>query len=77
MDDYNSIDEAVRDLIDRVGVYRHTNLIGNITASYDRISDLKSCIKVKHSWRKWLKELNCSLVTVRLIDLSAHINPIV
>jgi hypothetical protein len=57
MSDYNSVDEAIRDLIDRVSAYREGNLSATIVAQERPYSDLNIGISpdVKYTWVKHLK----------------------
>lgn len=56
---YNSIDEAVRDLIDRVSAYRECDLYASINPYIDKISYLKAniipCGNIKRKWSSYLK----------------------
>lgn len=57
MSDYSTVDEAVRDLIDRVSSYREDNLLASITVQGISYSNLGVSLnsKVVHSWVKHLK----------------------
>ena len=60
MSDYSTVDEAVRDLIDRVSAYRRVELSASITGIMPPYADLEasirpSVVKAIHSWVKHLK----------------------
>jgi len=60
---YNSIDEAVRDLIDRVAVYREFDLSARINAYLDKISYLKAKIMPQGNARyRWSTYLRASII---------------
>jgi len=56
MSDYNSVDEAVRDLIDKVSYYRKVNLSAYIDGGLPIHTDLSGSITpfIKYSWIKYL-----------------------
>lgn len=58
INNYNSIDEAVRDLIDRVSAYRECDLTASIYPFIDKLSSLKASIasrgRPKHRWASYL-----------------------
>jgi hypothetical protein len=57
MSNYSTIDEAVRDLIDRVSSYRRASLGASIVCEYPLSSNLPASIEpiVKYSWVKYLE----------------------
>ena len=56
MSNYSTVDEAVRDLIDRVSSYRRASLGASIVGEWGPMADLSAYIdpKVKYSWVKHL-----------------------
>jgi len=56
MSNYSTVDEAVRDLIDRVSTYRRASLGASIIGEWSPMADLSASIKpkVKYSWVKYL-----------------------
>ena len=77
LSNYKTIDEAIRDIIDRATFYRRTNLNASINAiiDYDHIADLNSSIITKPGFKTWAKYLIASLtVTHPSTDLSASVD---
>lgn len=79
MSNYSTVDEAVRDLIDRVSTYRRASLGASITGEWAPMADLSAYIepKVKYSW---VKHLTADLdgrvrfyIGTETLDLSASI----
>jgi len=64
MSDYNSIDEAVRDIIDRVSTYRQTDLSAQITSIIPNYKDLNGYINSRGGFRTWVKSLHASITVV-------------
>lgn len=77
MSKYTTIDEAVRDLIDRVSVYRHYNLPANIAVIDSVCKDLNVIIKVKPLYH-WVKPLTGVVKGVATVydNISASIEAI-
>jgi len=61
MSDYNSVDEAIRDLIDRVSTYREAQLAAYINGGLPPHLDLSAYVTPKVKWR-WQMHLKSSLV---------------
>ena len=82
MSDYSTVDEAVRDLIDRVAVYRRMNLGASITGVLPPHMDLSASVvpRVKYSWIKRLgasiKGVPTGYLGTQTIDLTASITGI-
>jgi hypothetical protein len=76
MSDYANVDEAVRDLIDRVSTYRRANLGAYITGGFGP-TDLRASINGipdPRPIRSWVKHLHASITgTGGFLDLSATI----
>jgi hypothetical protein len=72
MSNYNTVDEAIRDLIDRVSAYRKINLSASINAVIANYLNLKAQINplVIYSWSK---NLTTSLTPVTPADLGTTI----
>lgn len=76
MSNYNSVDEAVRDLIDRVSSYRKANLSAQITAYHpETYKNLNAVLQAKFVYR-WNESLNSLINAVSPVDLSASITGI-
>jgi len=71
--DYNTVDEAVRDFIDRVSAYRERNLSAFIYGILPTHSNLSASIvpDIKYSW---VKHLNASITPFHSFDMGASIN---
>ena len=56
MSNYSTVDEAVRDLIDRVSTYRRASLGASIVGEWGPMANLSASIepKIKYSWVKYL-----------------------
>jgi len=62
---YTSIDEAIRELIDRVGAYREIDLSGAITAIVDKYIDLNVSISgIGNVKKRWVAYLGAKIVSV-------------
>jgi hypothetical protein len=72
MSDYANVDEAVRDLIDRVSTYRRADLGAYINGGLPTHLNLSAsiCPDVKYSW---VKNLHASITATEFFDLSATI----
>ena len=85
MSDYANVDEAVRDLIDRVSAYRRVNLGAYINGSFGPIGDLRASITGMlytnpiRPWipiRSWIRNLHASIIPDGFSDMSALITGI-
>lgn len=65
MSDYNNVDEAIRDLIDRVSTYRQTNLNAFITgvSNYKDLNALLTSMGGKVT-KTWVKSLRASITVI-------------
>jgi len=73
MSNYSTVDEAVRDLIDRASVYRRINLPASITAISPPLGDLGASITPDIIY-KWTKNLHGSVTgTGGFLDLGSSI----
>ncbi len=69
---YSNIDEAIRDLIDRVSTYRRANLSARIYGELPIHANLPASISSKTLYR-WVKHLRASIVPEGFFDLRASI----
>jgi hypothetical protein len=77
MSNYANIDEAIRDIIDRVSTYRQTDLSARITSIIPNYKDLNGYINSRGGFRTWVKSLHASITAVQpFADLSASIEGI-
>jgi len=64
MSDYDTIDEAIRDIIDRVSTYRQTDLNASITSVMPNYKDLSATANVIVGKRTWVKSLKATITGV-------------
>jgi hypothetical protein len=64
MSDYNTIDEAIRDIIDRVSTYRQTDLNASITSIMPNYKDLSASVKIIAGKRTWVKSLRATITVI-------------
>lgn len=75
MSDYDTVDEAIRDIIDRVSTYRQTDLSASITSTSPILPPYKDLSASLNAYgHKWVRSLRANLVGVLpSVDLSATV----
>ena len=64
MSNYNTIDEAIRDIIDRVSTYRQTDLSASITSILPNYADLNASVGVIPGKKTWVKSLHATVTVI-------------
>ncbi len=72
MSNYNNVDEAVRDIIDRVSDYRRANLGASISSTLPPSADLSATIS-PHAIYTWVSYLGASVNIISINNLEASI----
>ena len=64
MSNYNTIDEAIRDIIDRASTYRQTDLSASISCIMPNYNDLSASMNIIVGKRTWVKSLRATITAV-------------
>ena len=64
LSDYDTIDEAVRDAIDRVSTYRRADLSASITSILPNYKDLNVSLNTVVGMKTWVKSLHATITGV-------------